>query len=197
MALVCGARIGWLSVRCRYRPAADRSAGGLSAQHVGELQGASSDRGLHSENRVQHGDAGIGWQSVGRQSEGVLRLFDHADGYAAANGQFLRKLLRQSSSVRDSGIQRHPVWNDARVIRDGFFDQCGPAAAEVAGRRTCACRRPRTHPYDLKRHRKILHVANLTASRSNEHGSPDFDSSERDCRQNAVYSRQHLSGSTT
>jgi len=30
-----------------------------------------------------------------------------------------------------------------------------------------------------------------------EHASPDFDSSERDCRQNAVYSRQALSGSTT
>jgi hypothetical protein len=26
---------------------------------------------------------------------------------------------------------------------------------------------------------------------------PDFDLSERDCRQNAVYSRQTLSGSTT
>jgi hypothetical protein len=39
--------------------------------------------------------------------------------------------------------------------------------------------------YDLKRYKNILHVANLTPSRSNAHSSPDFDSSERDCRQKA------------
>jgi len=44
--------------------------------------------------------------------------------------------------------------------------------------------------------KKILHIANSTHPHINEQGSPGFDSSERDCRQNAVYSRRALSGST-
>jgi len=119
------ARIGWLSVRFRGRgPVPHQLSGDFSAQHVGQLQGALSEQRLHSEDRVQHGAAGIGWQSVDHQSESVplwLRVFDHADRrLPAANGLFLRRLLRRSSSGPDSGIQRHPVWNDA--LRDDLLE---------------------------------------------------------------------------
>jgi hypothetical protein len=111
------ARIGWLSVRCCDRGGLVRQhpSGDFSAQHVGQLQGGLSEpQRLHSEERVQHGAGGIGWQSVGHQSAWGVRLFDHADGRrAAANGLLLVAAESvRASSAPDSGVQRHPVWND-------------------------------------------------------------------------------------
>jgi hypothetical protein len=83
-------RIGWLPVRCRgRRPERYHPSGDFSAQHVGQLPGAFSNQRLHSEDRVQHGSAGIGRQCVGRQSDWRFRLFDLHGWRAAANGLVL------------------------------------------------------------------------------------------------------------
>jgi hypothetical protein len=87
---VFDARIGWLPVRCCGRgPGRHRLSGDFPAQHIGQLQGALSEQRLHTEERVQHGAAGIGWQSVDHQSAWGVRLFDHDRRSAAANGLFL------------------------------------------------------------------------------------------------------------
>jgi hypothetical protein len=81
---------------------------------------------------------GIGWQSVNRRSASGVRLLDHDWRHAAANRLFLvAEACVRSSSPPDSGIQRHPVWNDGRTKsrvwcrRVGFFARRGPGAAEV------------------------------------------------------------------
>jgi len=108
-------------------PGRRRLSGDFSAQHVGQLRRALSAQGLHSKDRVQHGAAGIGWQSVDRRSASGIRLLDHDRRHAAPNGFILRS---RSSFAPDSGIQRHPVWNDGRTNHyDGYSLQRDPGVS--------------------------------------------------------------------